>query len=79
MTNIEYFMQHVTDGYSLTKVYRYLGCGCLQTRYPHDQKEIHRKVCLSDEYRGEEGCSKCRAKFWDSEYNEEWSEEVWNH
>lgn len=38
-------------------------CGCRQTNH-----EIWKQHCLKPEYRGFDGCKKCREEFWNMEY-----------
>lgn len=46
------------------------GCGCMQTigQKNNTDKEIWKKHCLLPEYRGKDGCQRCRNEFWKKEY-----------
>lgn len=64
MTNLEK-LQEAKSGQEFVNMYEHFGGGCRQIN-----DEIWQKYCLSEEYRGENGCRKCRIDFWDSEFKE---------
>jgi len=46
------------------------GCGCMQViaQRTGQDKEVWKKHCLTEEYRGIDGCQKCKMEFWRQEY-----------
>lgn len=68
MTNLE-MLKTAPDGAAFLRMYSSMNCGCRQ--YGKNAKEIWQKYCLTEGFRGKDGCQRCRAQFFDMEYNEE--------
>lgn len=68
MTNFEMLMSCETPEQFMSR-YEYFDGGCRQ----HGKKanEVYRTICLSDDFRGMYGCTKCKLQFWKSEYESE--------
>lgn len=64
MTNLEK-LQEAKNGEEFVNMYEYFNGGCIQST-----SEIWKRHCLSEEYRGKNGCRKCRIDFWNSEFKE---------
>lgn len=63
ITNFEMLKKCETPEQFLRQWTNVLHCCCKQT-----SKEIWQKWCLSEEYRGEDGCQKCKVKYLNEEY-----------
>ena len=61
MTNLE-FIKTLKSGEEILNFLEHNHYGCMQTG-----KEIWKNHCLKEEYRGCEGCRKCKIEFWDKE------------
>ena len=71
MTNLE-FLKSLKTGKEVKNFLDHVHYGCTQALMcdlhgKEAEREVWKKHCLSDEYRGINGCSKCRTEFWDSE------------
>ena len=69
MTNFELLRSCETPD-QFFRVYEHFGCGCMQRMKGVDGKEIYKNHCLSPEYRGADGCERCKLEFWKAEYIE---------
>lgn len=65
------YLQTLKTGEEVVKFLLFVKNGCRQTT----KQEWH-DICFKEEYRGEHGCMKCRADFWDMEANFEPFEEL---
>lgn len=63
MTNFDMLMNCQTPEQFLRQWKDALHCGCRQKT-----KEDWKTYCLSDNYRGQEGCKRCTIDFLNSEY-----------
>jgi len=75
-TNLE-MLQTARDAEHFLRLYQdKLGYLCMQTFAVGEAKEVWKAICLSDEYRGEEGCEKCKRRFLQMEFRENFSDEM---
>ena len=65
MTNLE-FIKTLKTGVELNNFLHHVHYGC--TQYGSKANEVYKSRCLSDEYRGENGCRKCQEEFWEKEF-----------
>lgn len=62
-------IKQAQNGAEFMRIYNHFHGGCMQNGAK--AKEVWKSHCLSDEYRGMDGCKRCREEFWDKEYKEE--------
>ena len=61
MTNLE-FIKTLKSGEEIYNFLEHNHYGCIQ-----DSKEVWKSHCLSTEYRGYDGCRRCKIEFWNRE------------
>lgn len=61
MTNLE-FIKTLKSGEEIFNFLEHNDYGCIQK-----SKEIWKNHCLQPEYRGIDGCRKCKIEFWNKE------------
>lgn len=69
-TNFDVLMSCTTPE-QFMKVYETkfgLGCRQMIAQKKDTDKEVWQKHCLQPEYRGENGCYRCKMEFWKKEY-----------
>ena len=64
-------IKEIDNGTDMVRFLNNLHFGCLQSiALGKSNKAGHymwKRMCLSDEYRGADGCEKCKAAFWEME------------
>ncbi len=69
MTNFEVLMSCESPEQFL-RVFDHFGMGCMQWMKNTDSIKLHKEHCILPEYRGFDGCYRCKIDFWNAEYIE---------
>ena len=74
MTNFGVLMSCSSPEQFLRMYEQEFGSGCMQNIGKY--RDVWKKHCLQPEYRGKNGCKRCKIEFWNSEYAEVTNEKL---